>query len=96
MLALYRSGRQAEALAAYRHARRALVDEIGVEPGRELRRLHDAILRQDPALDAVRRRGAAAEAAAPRSRPRAARVARRSSRPALVLLLAIVAFAASR
>jgi DNA-binding SARP family transcriptional activator len=49
MLALYRSGRQAEALAAYRHARRLLVDEIGVEPGLELRRLHEAILRQDAA-----------------------------------------------
>jgi WD40 repeat protein len=51
MLALYRCGRQAEALEAYRHARRTLVEEIGVEPGPELRRLHDAILRQDPALD---------------------------------------------
>src|SRR3954454_19106192 len=49
MLALYRSGRQAEALAAYRHARRMLMEEIGVEPGPELRRLHDAILRQDAA-----------------------------------------------
>ena len=51
MLALYRCGRQAEALEAYRHARRTLVEEIGVEPGPELRRLHDAILRQDPSLD---------------------------------------------
>ena len=51
MLALYRSGRQAEALESYQHARRILVDEIGVEPGPELRRLHEAILRQDPALD---------------------------------------------
>ena len=51
MLALYRSGRQAEALEAYREARRALVEEIGVEPGAELRKLHDAILAQDPALD---------------------------------------------
>ena len=51
MLALYRCGRQAEALEAYRHARQTLVDEIGVEPSPELRRLHDAILRQDPALD---------------------------------------------
>ena len=52
MLALYRSGRQAEALEAYRHARRVLVEEIGVEPGPELRTLHDAILRQDgEALD---------------------------------------------
>ena len=51
MLALYRCGRQAEALEAYRHARRTLVEEIGVEPAPELRRLHDAILRQDPSLD---------------------------------------------
>ena len=51
MLALYRCGRQAEALEAYRDARRTLVDEIGVEPTPELRRLHDAILRQDPSLD---------------------------------------------
>ena len=51
MLALYRSGRQSEALEAYQEARRALVDEIGVEPGAELQRLHDAILAHDPALD---------------------------------------------
>jgi WD40 repeat protein/DNA-binding SARP family transcriptional activator len=51
MLALYRCGRQAEALEAFRHARRTLVEEIGVEPSSELRRLHDALLRQDPALD---------------------------------------------
>ena len=51
MLALYRSGRQAEALDAYQQARRALVDELGIEPSRELRELHQAILNQDPALD---------------------------------------------
>src|SRR5262245_36007119 len=51
MLALYRSGRQAEALAAYREARRALVEELGIEPGRPLRELERAILRQDPALE---------------------------------------------
>jgi WD40 repeat protein/DNA-binding SARP family transcriptional activator len=51
MLALYRCGRQAEALDAYRQARSMLVEEIGVEPGPELRRLHEAILRQDPELD---------------------------------------------
>jgi WD40 repeat protein/DNA-binding SARP family transcriptional activator/ABC-type phosphonate transport system ATPase subunit len=51
MLALYRCGRQAEALESYRDARRTLVEEVGVEPGPELRRLHDAILRQNPALD---------------------------------------------
>jgi DNA-binding SARP family transcriptional activator len=51
MLALYRCGRQADALDAYREARRTLVEEIGVEPGPELRRLHEAILRQDPSLE---------------------------------------------
>src|SRR4051794_8711759 len=51
MLALYRSGRQAEALAAYQDARRALVDGLGIEPGRQLRELEQAILRQDPSLD---------------------------------------------
>ena len=55
MLALYRSGRQADALEAYRQARATLVEPIGVEPGPDLRRLHDAILRQDPSLDAARR-----------------------------------------
>ena len=51
MLALYRSGRQAEALEAYRTGRAALVDELGIEPGPELRRLERAILDQDPELD---------------------------------------------
>ena len=51
MLALYRSGRQAEALDAYRAARSALVDELGVEPGRELQELHQQILEQDATLD---------------------------------------------
>jgi DNA-binding SARP family transcriptional activator/WD40 repeat protein len=51
MLALYRCGRQADALEAYREARRTLVEEIGVEPGPELQRLHEAILGQDPSLE---------------------------------------------
>jgi DNA-binding SARP family transcriptional activator len=51
MLALYRCGRQAEALDAYRRARRELADGLGLEPGDELRRLEQAILRHDPALD---------------------------------------------
>ena len=51
MLALYRSGRQAEALEAYQDARRTLTDELGIEPGRELRDLQQQILNQDPALD---------------------------------------------
>jgi len=51
MLALYRSGRQADALAAYRQARRLLVAELGAEPGAGLRRLHMQILAADPGLD---------------------------------------------
>ncbi|MEU4765898.1 BTAD domain-containing putative transcriptional regulator [Actinosynnema sp. NPDC023794] len=50
MLALHRSGRQAEALEVYRVARDLLVDELGLEPGDELRRLEGAILAGDPGL----------------------------------------------
>jgi DNA-binding SARP family transcriptional activator/class 3 adenylate cyclase len=51
MLALYRSGRQAEALEAYQGARRTLVEQLGIEPNRVLRELEQAILRQDSTLD---------------------------------------------
>ena len=51
ILALYRSGRQADALAQYQAARAILVGELGIEPSRPLRELHQAVLRQDPALD---------------------------------------------
>jgi DNA-binding SARP family transcriptional activator len=51
MLALYRSARQAEALDAYRAARRELSEELGLEPCAELQRLEQAILRQDPGLE---------------------------------------------
>jgi DNA-binding SARP family transcriptional activator len=57
MLALYRSGRQVEALQAYQSARRRLVDETGIEPGPALQELHAWILRQDPRLAAGRRSG---------------------------------------
>ncbi len=50
MLALYRCGRQAEALDAYREARERLTDELGIEPDEELHALQDAILHHDPAL----------------------------------------------
>ena len=68
MLALYRSGRQADALAAYRDARRALVETLGIEPTLALRQLERRILDQDPALDLV---AAEPPAAALRGRGRA-------------------------
>jgi predicted ATPase/DNA-binding SARP family transcriptional activator len=55
MLALYRAGRQAEALDAYQAARRVLVEELGIEPSPDLQELERAILRQDPALAAPSR-----------------------------------------
>src|SRR5579862_1365379 len=51
MLALYRTGRQADALSAYQRARTTLVEELGIEPGDALRRLERAILAHDPSLD---------------------------------------------
>jgi predicted ATPase/DNA-binding SARP family transcriptional activator len=51
VLALYRCGRQAEALRAYQRARATLVEELGIEPGPELRTLEAAVLAQDPALN---------------------------------------------
>jgi DNA-binding SARP family transcriptional activator len=59
MLALYRSGRQADALEAYRRTRETLLDQLGIEPGPALQQLERAILRQEPDLDL-------AAAAAPR------------------------------
>ena len=53
MVALYRSGRQADALRVYQEGRRVLVDELGIDPSPSLQRLHGAILRQDRGLDQV-------------------------------------------
>ena len=55
MLALYRSGRQADALHAYQEARRALLDRIGIDPGPALQQLHGAVLRQERSLDPTAR-----------------------------------------
>jgi DNA-binding SARP family transcriptional activator len=69
MLALYRSGRQAEALTAYQEARQLLIGELGVEPGPELQRLERAILSADPALRPSPPEAAGTTATAPRQLP---------------------------
>ena len=51
MIALYRCGRQAEALRVFGETRRRLADELGVDPGTELTRIHRQLLAMDPALD---------------------------------------------
>ena len=63
MLALYRSGRQADALEAYIETRRALRDELGLEPGPELRRLEQEILRHDEGLQVAEPRSLEAKSA---------------------------------
>ncbi|MDG6101377.1 tetratricopeptide repeat protein [Dactylosporangium aurantiacum] len=69
MLALYRAGRQAEALEAYRQGRALLADELGVEPATALQWLHEAILRSDPTLELVRTTSAHAAAGVPAQLP---------------------------
>jgi YVTN family beta-propeller protein len=86
MLALYRDGRQADALARYREGRQRLVRELGIEPGAELRALEQAILRQDPEL--TRPMPDAAPARESRSPPRRRRLG-------LAVTIAAVAAAAS-
>ncbi|MFW5468918.1 BTAD domain-containing putative transcriptional regulator [Knoellia sp. CPCC 206435] len=68
-LALYRAARQGDALAALRRARRHLDDELGVEPGAQLRELEEAILRQDASLDLREAPATEATPAAPATQP---------------------------
>ncbi len=85
MLALYRSGRQAEALRVYGDARKRLVAELGLEPGQALQDLEQAILRHDPSLEL---------APAPARAGQASRKRRPALLAALALVLAAVAAAA--
>ena len=97
MLALYRSGRQAEALEAYHAARTALVEQIGVEPGAELRQLHEQILAQDPALGLPKRVARGAEHPTSVAAPARSRAPTRPLVIAAALLLAgVVAFGVIR
>ena len=77
MLALYRRGRQAEALDAYQRAREVLADELGADPSSELQQLHGQILAQDPELERP-----FTPAPAPTVRPRGRSRARGRSSPA--------------
>ena len=103
MLALYRSGRQADALRAYQTIRRALSDELGLQPGQELRTLEAAILRQDDSLTLDADADVATATGSPPSssptepaRPPAAPPRARRSRvvPVLAILIGVAALVA--
>jgi YVTN family beta-propeller protein len=91
MLALYRSGRQVEALDAYQDARRTLTEELGVDPSPELRELEKQILRQDASLDFVATPDPESRVAQPVAEPRSQFLARKGARwlvlAGLVLIL---------
>ncbi|HET7856958.1 MAG TPA: AfsR/SARP family transcriptional regulator [Gaiellaceae bacterium] len=90
IVALYRSGRQAEALDAYRDARRVLDEELGLEPSPQLRELEQAVLRHDSSLEPPRTVAASAE------RPKfMRRRINRKARLALAVCGAVLAFVAT-
>ena len=90
MLALYRSGRQSEALQVYQDARRTLVEELGLEPGQGLQRLEQSILTHDPAIEQPASEQSRPAAAGARSGSRGWWAMLRSQR----LLVAVLAAAA--
>ena len=90
MLALYRSGRQADALEAFHAARTALVDELGIEPGRELRDLHQRILNQDVDLDGVATPPGSSEDRTPLEVHEPAVAASRETRKVVTVLCAVI------
>ncbi len=79
MIALYRGGRPAEALRVFAEGKRVLADELGIEPGSDLSRIHQQVLTSDPALNLPAAGGRAGAAAAGRTRPKGATPGSRGS-----------------